>query len=139
MRGEGSAVDAALVEGAGGVDEGPGAWRGFAMDEDGAVEAARGEDDAEFRVRPGNLPDGSLVALEGGRVGVGVARDVVDFDGPVCMEKNSRWKAYNNKKYVRVVIMQKNGPIRPPRSQRKAMPTLPHGCNITIAMRRNTQ
>mmetsp|Transcript_16849 Transcript_16849/g.39937 ORF Transcript_16849/g.39937 Transcript_16849/m.39937 type:complete len:298 (-) Transcript_16849:127-1020(-) len=81
--GEGDAVDAGIVQAAGGVDEGPRARGRLAVDEDGAVEAARGQDDAELGVGPGQLPDGSLVALEGRRLRVGVAGYVVDLHGAV--------------------------------------------------------
>ena len=79
MRSERHAVDAGIVQTAGGMDEGPGTRGRFAMDEDRAVEAARRQDDAELGVGPGQLPHRTLVALEGGRVRVGISRYVVDF------------------------------------------------------------
>ena len=53
------------------------------MDKHRGVEARRGEDGTILGMRPGQLVDGAGVAGEGGIVGVGVARYVVDFDGTV--------------------------------------------------------
>ncbi len=50
-----------------GVEPRPAAGGNLAVDDGAAVVAARGEEDAELRVRPRDLPDGALVAAARGK------------------------------------------------------------------------
>jgi len=66
-----------------GLDQNPFARTRFAMDKYGGIEGGGGEDGSVLGMGPGELVDGSRVAGEGGVGGVGVSRDVVDFDGAI--------------------------------------------------------
>mmetsp|Transcript_34046 Transcript_34046/g.63034 ORF Transcript_34046/g.63034 Transcript_34046/m.63034 type:complete len:234 (-) Transcript_34046:190-891(-) len=83
VRGECHPIDGRIVQSACSMKEGPLPGTGFTMDEDRSVKGARGEDNAEFRVGPRHLPNGSLVTLEGGSVSERVAGNIVDLDGSV--------------------------------------------------------
>lgn len=84
MRAELDAVDGTLVVSCV-VEEGPFSRSDFAVDADGSVEGAGGEDDSEFWVGPCDGPDGAGVSFEGGGGVVGVAVYVVDLDCAICV------------------------------------------------------